>query len=191
MRARHGVLTVGVMLALENAARADTMPQLDFRNPLLTSQILWGAVIFVVFYLLVSRWGLPKVDSILEMRARTIEADLDRARESKLQADIAVAELANARQQASAQSQAAVAEATRHAKTQADAQTAEQDARLDARLAESEKQIHQARTAALGSIGQVATETAVAVVERLTGHADEARVQQAVGAILAERGLAA
>ena len=189
---RRVLLATGIVLASAGAARADTMPQLDFHNPLLLSQIVWGAAIFAVFYVLVSRWGLPKVDSILEMRASTIEADLDRARASKAQADIAVAELSAARRQAQAQSQAAIAEASQKAKAEAATLAAEQEARLDARLAESEAQIDRARKAAMGSLSQVATETAVAVVARLTdGHADEPRVQQAVGSILAERGLAA
>ena len=189
---RRLALSLTSVLAPAGAARADTMPQLDFHNPLLTSQIVWGAVIFAVFYMLVSRWGLPRVDSILEMRASTIAADLDRARASKAQADAAAAELNAARRQAYAQSQAAMTEAMQKAKAEATTRAAEQDSRLTAQLAESEKQIAQARTAAMGALGQVATETAIAAVARLTnGHADDRRVQQAVGAILAERGLAA
>ena len=110
MTGGRGVLTLAMVLVSAGAAHADTMPQLDFHNPLLASQIVWGAAIFVVFYLLVSRWGLPKVDAVLEQRAAMIEA----------------------------------------------------------------------------------TDTAAAVVARLTdGHADATRVGQAVGSILAERGLAA
>ena len=37
------------------------MPQLDFANPLTTYQVLWGAVIFMVLYVLASRIALPKV----------------------------------------------------------------------------------------------------------------------------------
>ena len=174
-------------------AQADTMPQLDFHNRLLASQIVWGAVIFVAFHLLVSRWGLPKVSSVLEMRASTIAGDLDRARASKAEADVAAAEQAAARKQAYAQSQAAVAEATRTAKEEAAARGAAQDARLDEQLKASEAQIGAARQAAMGAMRQVATETAVAVLARLTDGRvmDDHRVQDAVGTILAERGIAA
>ena len=169
------------------------MPQLDFHNRLLTSQLVWGAVIFAVFYLLVSRWGLPKVSSVLELRADTISADLERARASKAEADQAMAEQAVARKQAYAQSQAAVAEAMRQAKDQAAARSAEQEVRLEAQIAASEAQIGAAHQAAMGALRQVATETAVAVVSRLTDgrYNDEDRVQASVGAILAERGLPA
>ncbi len=187
-----GLVVAAWPLAL-GLAHADTMPQLDFHNRLLTSQIVWGAVIFAVFYLLVSRWGLPKVGSVLKLRADTIAADLDRARASKAEADRATAEQAEARKQAYAQSQAAVAEAARQANEQAAAHNAEQEARLDAQLAVSEAQIAEAYRAAMGALRQVAAEAAVAVVSRLTDgrYHDEHRVQEAVGAILAERGLPA
>ena len=188
-RAAASVLTATL---IARTAHAETMPQLDFGNKLLTAQVIWGALIFVVFYLLVSRWGLPRVGSILEMRANTIAADLDRAHESKAEADRAVAELNAARKDAYAKSQAAIADAAQRAKADAAARAAEQDARLDAQLADSEAQIGRARHAAMGALRQVATETAMAVVGRLTdGHTDETRVSDAVGRVLSDRGLPA
>ena len=61
------------------AARAEGMPQLDFANPLTTSQVVWGAIIFALLYVLLSRIGLPKVGAVLEERARHIAADLETA----------------------------------------------------------------------------------------------------------------
>lgn len=183
---------VAASFAASWAAHADTMPQLDFGNKLLTAQVVWGAIIFAAFYLLASRWGLPRVGAILEMRAGTIAADLETANASKAAADKAVAELNAARRAAYAQSQAAVAAATAQAKADAAERAASQDARLDAQLKDSEAQIGQARAAAMGALRQVAGETALAVVSRLTdGHADAGRVDAAVGTLLAERGLAA
>jgi F-type H+-transporting ATPase subunit b len=189
-------IALAACLTSSQAALAETMPQLDFGNPrnghLLVAQVVWGALIFAVFYLLVSRWGLPKVGAVLTMRAETIAADLDRARASKAEADRAVAELEATRRQAYAQSQAEVAAATQKAKAESAGLAAAQEARLDAQLAHSEAQIAAARASAMGAIRQVAAETASAVVARLTGaQADEARVHDAVGAILAERGLPA
>ena len=183
---------LALTLAATTAARADTMPQLDPAHGLLVAQIVWGAVIFLAFYLLASRWGLPRVGAILALRAGTIAADLERAHSDKIDADAAVAELTAARRTAYAQSQAAIAEAAARAKAEAAARNAEQEARLDAQLADSEARIGSARAAAMGALHQVATETASAVVARLTdGHADEHRVDQAVRELLAERGLAA
>ena len=185
-------LTIALTLAAMPAAHADTMPQLDPAHGLLVAQIVWGAVIFVAFYLLAARWGLPRVGAVLALRAGTIAADLERAHNDKTDADAAVAELTAARRTAYAQSQAAIAEATTRAKAEAAAHMAEQDARLDAQLADSEARIGRARTQAMGALHQVSTETASAVVARLTdGQADAQRVDQAVRDLLAERGLAA
>jgi F-type H+-transporting ATPase subunit b len=171
------------------SARADTMPQLQFSNPLLVSQVVWGAVIFAVFYWLVSRVGLPQVDAALAHRAQTIGAELDAARASKQAADAAVAELTEARRVAYAQSQAAIASATASAKAAAAAHAEAVNAKLDQQLAESEARIGQTRSAAIASLGDIASGTAEAVFVRLTGlTADADRVRSAVAAILSERG---
>jgi len=190
---RSRVLMIGsavVVLATSGSALADTMPQLQFGNKLLTAQVIWGALIFAAFYWGVSRVGLPKVSSILEMRAQTIGRDLDQARNARADADRAVAELTEARVKAYAQSQAAIADALAKAKAEAAARTAEQEAKLDAQLAESEARIHAARNAAMGALREVASDTALAVVTRLTGlPADAGAVGSAVGDVLASRGL--
>ena len=189
-RAKLAVATLAVLVAGSGVASADTMPQLDFANKLLTAQVVWGALIFAGFYALVSRWGLPKIGSILEMRAETIARDLNQARDARNDADRAVAELTEARKKAYAQSQAAIAEASQKAKKAAAEQAAAQEARLDAQLAESEAQIGAARAAAMGALRDVATDTALAVVSRLIGgQADAQRVQEAVSRELADRGL--
>jgi F-type H+-transporting ATPase subunit b len=189
-RAKLATAALALLVVASSAAQADTMPQLDFANKLLTAQVIWGAIIFFVFYLMVSRWGLPQVASILEMRAQTIARDLDQARDARRDADRAVAELTEARKKAYAQSQAAIAEASQKAKKAAAEQAAAQEARLDAQLAESEAQIGAARAAAMGALREVATDTAIAVVSRLIGREPNAyRVQEAVGRVLADRGL--
>jgi len=63
------------------------MPQLDFHNPLTISQVVWLAIIFFALYLLLSKWALPQVAGVLEMRAGKIAADLDAARAAKAGAD--------------------------------------------------------------------------------------------------------
>ena len=193
LRAVPGSLRTAAILAAAAApAHAETMPQLDFKNPLVLSQVIWGAVIFAAFYALAARWGLPKVGAILEMRRDTIATDLEAARAAKARADATVAELAAARRKAYVESQAAIAAASAQAKAAAASRASAQEARLETRLAESESQIAQARSSAMGALRQVATETAQAVIARLTDQpADVPRVAQAVGDTLAERGLAA
>jgi F-type H+-transporting ATPase subunit b len=190
MRAKIGGATLALLLAASSAARADTMPQLDFGNKLLVAQVVWGALIFAAFYALAANWGLPKISSILEMRADTIARDLNQARDARADADRAIAELTAARMKAYAESQAAIAAALHAAKVEAAAKAAEQEARLDAQLAESEARIGEARSAAMGALREVATDTAMVVLARLTGGpVDGDRVRGAVATALTERGL--
>ena len=57
-----GGVTLGASLGvlLPTAAMADGLPQLDFTTPLTISQIVWGAIIFIVLYILASRFALPQ-----------------------------------------------------------------------------------------------------------------------------------
>lgn len=178
------------LLCLPVAAMAEEgMPQLDFGNKLTTSQMIWLVIIFWVFYLLVSRWALPQVGSVLETRGARIAQDLDAARAAKIEADAAVAEQATATRAAQAGAQAEIANAVAQAKQAAAAEAATLNARLDAQIADAEQRIGAARAAALGALRQVAGDTTTAVVRRLTGVApDAAAVDQAVGAQLAARG---
>ena len=64
------------LLAMPAVAMADGLPQLDFGNKLTTYQVVWGALIFVILYVLASRTALPKVEAVLEERARRIETYL-------------------------------------------------------------------------------------------------------------------
>ena len=100
---RIAAQAVVVLVAVAGSAHASGMPQLAFGNPLLTAQVVWGAIIFALFYIGVSRYGLPQVDAILEHRAGVIGTDLEQARQAKLRADQAVAELNAARSRAYAE----------------------------------------------------------------------------------------
>ena len=188
---RRAVLAVIalVLLAAPGAAWAEGMPQLDFSTPLTTSQVYWGAAIFIVLYLLLSRVGLPKVGAVIEQRAVHIAADLDAAKTQKTQADAAVAELTATIQRSRAAAQGEINQAVDQAKAAAAEQATALNARLETQLRAAETQINAAQAAALGALHQVASETASTVIARLTGAAaDLPRVDAAVAAALAARG---
>lgn len=177
------------LLGLPTAALADGMPQLDFANPLTTSQVVWLAVIFTILYVLLARWALPNVADVLQARATSIAADLDVARDAKAKSDLAVATMNEATRKAHTAAQAEIAAAVERSKESTAAQAAELNARLEEQLAAAETRIGAARAAAMGALRQVATDTADVVVTRLTGRAPgRAGLDQAVGAALAARG---
>jgi F-type H+-transporting ATPase subunit b len=169
---------------------AGGMPQLDFANPLTISQVVWGAIIFIVLYIILSRFALPKVAEVLETRASLIAGHLEAARVSKEQADSGMTEAAAAIAKARAEAQAAVNQALDEAKSAAAAQADMLNQQLDVRLRSAEAQINAARTQAMGALRQVASDTAAEVVSRLTGaRPDSARVENTVGAVMAQRGV--
>jgi F-type H+-transporting ATPase subunit b len=179
---------LAVCTLLPSAAMAEGMPQLDFANPLTTSQVVWGAIIFVLLYVLLSRFGLPRVASVIEERARNIAADLETARASKARADEAAVEVSAATARARAEAQGAINAALDVAKQEATARTAVLNERLEKQLQEAEAQIAAARGAALRALREVATDTATTVIARLTGAApDGPRLDSAIVAALASR----
>ena len=191
-RRAHRVLATAGLLVLPVAARAaQGMPQLEFNNPLILSQVVWLAIIFFALYVLLARWGLPQVASVLATREATIRSALDAAHGAQAQAQRAVRELTDATARARAEAQASINRAADEAKRQAAAQAEQLNGRLEEQLRASEASIAQARTSAMNALRQVATETAITVVGRLTGHAaDQGTVERAVGAELAARGQA-
>jgi F-type H+-transporting ATPase subunit b len=183
-------LTLVPLLTLPAAAMAEGMPQLDFKTPLTISQVVWGAIIFVVLYIMLSRTALPLVASVLEERATKIAKDLDEARAAKARADDGMREADAATAKARAESQAAINAALDEAKTAATAQAEVLNTRLEKQLQESETQIAQARASAMSALRQVASETAATVVTRLTGkEPDAGRLDSAIGSALTARGI--
>ncbi|WP_419730921.1 hypothetical protein [Lichenicola sp.] len=188
LTARIAMLS-GVGLAVScRTASAAGMPQLQFGNPLTTGQVFWGAVIFLVLYLLLSRSALPRVASVLAERRSRIEGDLDIAQGARHEADKAIDELRRARREAAAEAAGIVEKVVSEAREQAAARTREMNERLEAEIARAEEAVGVARQAALGSLRAIATDTAQLLVTRLTGaDADRLLVESKVDAALAGR----
>lgn len=184
MRLRLALLA----LLVPSAAHAEGMPQLDFANPLTTSQVVWGAIIFAVLYILLSRMALPRVADVIEERARHIASDLETAQAAKARSDEAAKQVAEATARARAEAQASINAALDVAKQESAARIAALNERLEKQLQEAEGQIDAARSAAMQALREVATETAATVIGRLTGAPpDQARLDGAIGAALAAR----
>ena len=168
---------------------AEGLPQLDFKDKLTVYQVIWGAVIFVVLYILASRSALPKVESVLEERAQRIAADLESAKDAKARADSGIQAAVDATAKARSEAQTAINTALDQAKQAAAAQTASMNERLDKQLKEAESQIAAARGAALLALPGVATDAANALIARLTGSLpDPAKLSLAINAAMAARG---
>lgn len=162
----HGAAKGAAGAAHEGAAKGVFPP---FDPSSFASQLLWLALSFGAFYLLMSRVAIPRIASILEVRRDRISRDLDEAQRLKEESDAAHAayehELAQARQRA----QAIARESQDKAQALADAEKARLEAGLAARLADAESRIAAIRQKALGEVGRIAGEAAGAIVRQLTG----------------------
>lgn len=167
---RFGIITRALVLSsgvYPAFARAEGMPQLDFKNTLLLGQVFWGAVIFVAFYLVLSRSALPRVERVLTDRRQRIEGDLETARHARRGADHAVEELRRVRKEAAAQAQENIDRVFSEARKAAEAENRSMAERLNREIAEAEKRISAERQEALKALPDVATQAAEAIIAKL------------------------
>ena len=133
------------------------------------SQVLWLAITFGLFYVLMSKVIIPRIGGILETRHDRIAQDLDEASRLKGEADAAIAsyeqELANAR----AKGHSIADTAREAAKTKASADRAGVEAELARKITAAEARIADIKSKALADVGAIAEETATAVVQQLIG----------------------
>lgn len=134
-----------------------------------TSQLFWLVVLFGLLYWLMSRVALPRVTSILDDRAKRIDADLKAARAAQDQAADAqrLHEKTVADARAAAQT---TAQGAREAVTsQADTRRRALESELAAKIAESDALIAQSKNAAMSNVRTIAADAAAAIVQQLTG----------------------
>jgi F-type H+-transporting ATPase subunit b len=148
------------------------------------SQLLWLTLTFVALYLLMSRIALPRLDSILERRRARISGDLAEASRLKGLSDAAIAAYEKSLAEARARAQALLNDSRRRQAAEAEAARKALDATLNARIAEAESRIAEAKSAAMVNVRGIATEAAAAIVERLIGIAPASR--DVVAAAVAE-----
>ncbi|HZV84353.1 MAG TPA: hypothetical protein VFF48_05125 [Brevundimonas sp.] len=145
------------------------LPQFEFQHWF--GQIVYLVLLFGLLYWLMSKVFVPRLRGVIDQRAATISDAVSAARqvqaEAAGQAEAAKAEVEAAR--ASSRSTAAAAKA--RVTEQANARAAQEEAVVNARIAEAETAIGKTRDAAMTNVASIASDTAVAIVERLTGKA--------------------
>jgi F-type H+-transporting ATPase subunit b len=151
---------------------AGGLPQFEFQHWF--GQIVYLIILFGLLYWLMAKVFVPRLRGVIDQRAATISDAVSAARqvqaEAAGQAEAAKAEVEAAR--ASSRSMAAAAKA--RVTEQANARAAEEEAIVNARIAEAETAIGKTRDAAMTNVGAIASDTAAAIVERLTGKAPTA-----------------
>jgi F-type H+-transporting ATPase subunit b len=154
------------------AHSSGSLPQFDFAQ--WPGQMVWTLAIFLVLFLLFRFVFVPRVAGTIDAREDRISGDYGDARrlrdEAESQSAAAQVELDEAR----ARAHKVAADARSAAKTEAAARQADEDKKLAARLGEAETRIGAARAEAMSHVRGIASETAHAMVEHLTGQAPNA-----------------
>jgi F-type H+-transporting ATPase subunit b len=146
---------------------AGGLPQFDLAQ--WPGQMVWMLIIFGVMFALFAKVFVPSVGGTIAEREDRISGDVGEARRLRDQANAQV-EAAGAE---AALARAATRKLAIEAKTKAFADAAlheaAEESRLAATVAQAEAAIGVSRERAMGHVREIAAETALAIVEKLTG----------------------
>jgi F-type H+-transporting ATPase subunit b len=156
-----------ILLSAETAEAAEKggLPQLDAST--WPSQLFWLAVTFGLLYWLMSSLFLPRIGAALEERRDRIADDLDKAAESRREAEEAEAAFNQSLADARAKAQAIAADA----REEVGAEIAEMQKQAEDGLAEktaaAEQRITEMKASAAAKVREAAADTTRAIVEAL------------------------
>lgn len=183
---RLSMVAACLALSAGPAAASSGLPQLNVRD--FPTQLFWLAVSFTVLYLVMAKIALPGVAAVIDARTKKIDGDLQAAADAKNKAEAALAAYDKALIDARHDGRAAMKLVTEQVAVEHLAREQEVSRRLAAQSAEADARIAAASKAALANLHQVAAETAVAAVHRLTGiSVSNAEAASVVDRLLEER----
>ncbi len=132
-------------------------------------QVAWLIITFAVFYIVLSRSVLPRLQRVMSERAERVAADLDDAerlhRESERLKALVESRIAEARSRA----QAVLQRARQEIREKQERTLQALDERLHAKIAEAEAAITESRKRILAELPHIARDAAAAIHERLMG----------------------
>jgi F-type H+-transporting ATPase subunit b len=143
------------------------LPQFDLA--MWPGQMAWLTIFFVIVLVLMTRVFVPRIGGTIDERDGKIEGDVAEARRLKDAADAQAAEAAAEMAQARAGAMKVALDARAAAQAEIAAKLAAEEAKLAKAGAEAEARIAKAREAAMAHVAAVGSDTAKAIVEKLTG----------------------
>lgn len=160
------------------------MPQLQIYD--WAPQLIWLAISFVTLYIIMARVALPRIATVLEERRDRVASDLDAAEQLKKDTEEAIAAYEQALGEARNRAHMIAQETRDRLSAEVDAQRAEVEGAIATRTAEAEARIQKAKADAMSNVGDIAADTAEAIVTKLLGgKVTKTEVKSAVGKTLA------
>ena len=165
----------------EGHAGSGGLPQFDFHW--WPGQIVWFLIIFFAVMAFIRFFAAPRLGGTIEAREAKMQADIADAwrmkEEAEGQAKAAAEDTARARGAA----QRLAAEARAKAQAEVAARLAAEEAKLADAGAAAEARIGAARDAAMANVSSIASDTAAAIVAKLTGKAATTTELKAAAAV--------
>lgn len=143
------------------------MPQLQIGD--FAPQLVWLAIVFTSFYLVMARIALPRIGSVLDERKARIEGDLAEAQRLRDETKAAIAAYEQALIDARAEAHSIIGKTREDLNAKLRAERAEIEKQIAAKIATAEARISEMKAKGLSEIHEIAAETAGAVVEKLIG----------------------
>ncbi len=159
------------------------MPQFD--PTMFTTQLVWLAITFSILFILMKKVALPRISQVLNERKYKNEENLEKAEQLKNEAETVAQAYDNTMAEARDKAHDAVREVHEHMAKEAEMRHRELAERLAAEIKTAETRITTVKDKAVAGISGVATEVAMAVVEKLVEKtANEKTVKAAVATSL-------
>lgn len=163
------------------------LPQLNFAT--YEEQLVWLFLSFVLLLVIVSKFALPRITSVLELREEAIAGDLDKAESMRAEAETVKASYEKAVAESRSNAQKVALETKEKIQAEIAAEQAKIDARLSAEADEAQAAINAERAAAMEGLNDLAADVTGALVSKLTGdEADDKSVQKAVQTVISAKG---
>jgi len=142
-----------------------------FNKETFASQLVWFVIFFIILYVLIGRFAIPRIGGIIEARRGRIDGDLAEANRLKEQSDAALKSYEKSLADARGRAQALANETRDKLSAEAEERRKALEGQLNLKLTEAEKTIATTKTAAMTNVRGIAVDTATAIVERLIGSA--------------------
>jgi len=162
----------------------DSYPFPPFDTTTFGPQIFWLTISFALLYILMSKVALPKVGEVLEVRRDRIEGDLAEAERLRQKTEQAISAYESELAEARAKSQAIAEETRANLKGELDKKRLEVELDLSKTIATAEARIQKTKADALSNVDEIASDTAVALVAKLTGKISIKAARNAVASIV-------
>ena len=161
------------------------MPQIEQLPFIFTSQLFWLGIVFGIIFFGIGRGMLPKIQSTVDLREKTIADDLAEAQAAREAAEQTEAAWRTRMDEARAEAARLAQEARQQSARETEASVQGAADKITLKVEAAEQRIRDAVDSARAEIEVVAAEAAREMVARLTGiQLDQADAAQAVKAEL-------